>query len=287
MTIKDWFDRAEKSGFALGAFNIDNFEIFKAVCVAARNKNSPVIVEFSQGEVFYFGLRNVVDMVKNAREEYKIPIILNLDHASKVEQCLEAVDHGFDMVHFDGSNLLFEENLKATQKVVKAAHAKNILVEGEIDKISGTSEVHNEEINPEILKHSYTDSVKALNFVEKSEIDILAPVIGNVHGIFEVQPELDLGLLEKIRSSLPDTFLSLHGGSGIPARQVKEAIKIGKIIKVNVNTELRQAFRDALGEELGEQPNQYKYYELTGDIIEAISAVVEAKIEVFGSFNKA
>ncbi|OGD94145.1 hypothetical protein A2697_04795 [Candidatus Curtissbacteria bacterium RIFCSPHIGHO2_01_FULL_41_44] len=316
MTAREWFAKAKKEGFAIGAFNVDNLEIFKAICVAGKNKKSPVIVEFSPGEAGYFGLANILDLVTNAREEYHVPILLNLDHARKVEDCLAAINTsqvesvhlggvmsldklgtatirgdsqsmaGFGLIHFDGSDSEFEENVENTKKVVAAAHAKGLLVEGEIDKLSGASEVHSEQIDLETLKKSYTSPDQAARFVEETNVDIYAAVFGNVHGTFPNQPPLDFGLLAKIREVLPNTFLSLHGGSGIPADQVKEAIKVGKIVKVNVNTEIRLAYRDALTEKLGEQPNEYTMYKLMPEVILAVAAVVEAKIEVFGSANK-
>ena len=116
MTAKDWFEKAQKENFAIGAFNIDSLEILKGVLTAAKNKKSPVMVEFSPGEMGYFGLRNIVDMIVNAREEYKIPILLNLDHCRKVEDCSAAIDQpGFDEVHFDGSDLELNENIDATK----------------------------------------------------------------------------------------------------------------------------------------------------------------------------
>ncbi|OGD85156.1 hypothetical protein A2696_00235 [Candidatus Curtissbacteria bacterium RIFCSPHIGHO2_01_FULL_41_13] len=287
-SAKDWFQCAKKEGFAIGAFNIDSLDIFKAVMVAAQNKKSPVMLEFSPGEVKYFGLRNVVDMVVNAREEYKIPILLNLDHGRPIELCMEAIEQpGFDNIHFDGSDSEFEENVKETKKVVEAAHKKGLLVEGEIDKVSGSSEKHDEDVNVEQLKDSYTKPEKAFKFVQSTGVDILAPVFGNIHGTFPTQPNLDIGLLTRIAQAVPETFLSLHGGSGIPASQVKEAINLGKIVKVNVNTELRVAYRDALSEELGETPNEYKVYEIADDVILAVASVVEGKIDIFGSAGKA
>lgn len=287
MTAKDWFKKAKKESFAIGAFNIDSFEIFRAVCLAAQNKKSPVMMEFSPGEVKYFGLRNVVDMVVNAREEYKIPVLLNLDHGKPIELCMEAIEQpGFDNIHFDGSSLDLNENMKETKKVVEAARKKGLLVEGEIDRFPGSSEVHEEEAGLALLKSSYTNPKLAARFVQATGVDILAPVFGNIHGTYPTQPDLDFGLLSNICDLLPDTFLSLHGGSGIPASQVKEAIKLGKIVKVNVNTELRVAYRDALEEELGENPKEYKIYNLSPDVIMAVASVVEQKIEVFGSTNK-
>ena len=285
-SAREWFQRARKEGFAIGAFNIDTLEIFKAVMVAAKAKKSPVMVEFSPGEVKYFGLRNVVDMVVNAREEYKIPILLNLDHGKPVDLCMEAIEQpGFDNIHFDGSDLDLEENIKVTSEVVKSAHAKGLLVEGEIDKIAGASQVHEEEINPNAL--IYTDVTKAARFIDETKVDIFAPTFGNVHGTFPNQPDLDLGLLANLTQALGETFLSLHGSSGIPADQIREAIKVGKIAKININTELRASYREALEEELSENPKEYKIYDLTADIVLAVAAVVENKIDVFGSAGKA
>lgn len=296
MTVREWFQKAQAENFAIGAFNVDNLEIFRAICEAGEKQKSPVMLEFSQGEVGYFGLENIVDLVKNARREYGIPILLNLDHAKSVDDCLAAINVGgpttasgstsFDDVHYDGSELSFEENVVNTKRIADVAQAKNILVEGEIDRLSGSSEAHSEDLDLAILKKSYTDPARAAKFVAETGVDIFAAVFGNVHGTFPNQPDLDLELLAKIGKALPNTFLSLHGGSGIPADQVKEAIRVGKIVKINVNTEIRQAFRDALTAEISENPDQSTYYKLTPDIVEAVMAVVEAKIEVFGSAGK-
>src|SRR3989344_8739621 len=287
MTAKDWFTKAKKESWAIGAFNIDSLDIFKAVVMAAQKKKSPVMVEFSPGEVKYFGMKNVVDMVVNAREEYKLPIVLNLDHGKPVGLCMEAIEQpGFDDIHYDGSDLDFKENMKVTKEVVDKAHKKGLLVEGEFDKVSGSSEKHEEDIDLEQLKNSYTKVENATKFVSETGVDILAAIFGNIHGTFPIQPDLDIDLLRRVAQAVPDTFLSLHGGSGIPADQVKAAIAEG-IVKVNVNTELRVAYRDALVEELGENPKEYKIYDLSPDVIMAVASVVENKIDVFGSAGKA
>lgn len=308
MTAKEWFKVAEEEGFAIGAFNVDSLEIFRGICIAAKAKKSPVMLEFSSGEIEYFGIDNIVDLVKNARKEYEIPILLNLDHARSVEECLTAINvhsrnvsgsskaHSgsvtkesvvFDDVHFDGSELDLEKNIENTKKVVEAAHEKELLVEGEMDRVPGSSEVHAGEVDPKVLAVSYTDPKAAAEFVEKTGVDIFAGVFGNVHGTFSFEPKLDLELLKKIRDALPETFLSMHGGSGISAEDVRNAIATGKIVKVNVNTELRQAFVDSLVEKVNEQPRQYTYYKMAGDVALAVAAVVEGKIEIFGSEGKA
>lgn len=286
MTLRDWFEKAKNEQFAIGAFNVDSFDIFKAICEAAEKTKSPVIVEFSPGEEQYFGLKNIADMVKNARDEISVPLFLNLDHAKEVDTCLEAIERGFNMVHFDGSDLPFGENVLRVKEIVQAAHAKDVIVEGEINKVSGASEVHDEELDLAIVKKSYTKPEEAGDFVVQTGVDVFAPVFGNVHGIFPNQPLLDFGILKKVRDLVPNTFLSMHGGSGIPEEQVKEAIKVGGIVKVNVNTELRQAFIDSLDEKTSEEPTQYTYYKMTDDIVGAVVAVVESKIGVFGSGGK-
>ena len=156
-----------------------------------------------------------------------------------------------------------------------------------MDKLGGSSEVHEEEVDEAVIRQSYSDPKRAARFVEETGIDIFAAVFGNVHGTFPTQPDLDIALLTQIRGVLPDTFISLHGGSGIPAEQIKEAIKVGKIVKININTELRIAYKDALVEKLGENPKEYKVYSFSPEIVLAVSAVVENKIDVFGSAGKA
>lgn len=287
MTAREWFNRAKEETFAIGAFNVDSFDIFKAICLAGQRKKSPVMLEFSQGEIDYLGIDNIVALTQNARKQYGIPILLNLDHSKKVEDCEKAVEEDFDDVHFDGSESPFEQNVVNIKKVVEAAHKKDILVEGEINALKGASEVHKQQLDSDEIKKSYTIPEEAKRFVDLTRIDIFAAVFGNVHGTFPTQPDLDFGLLKKISGMLPDTFLSMHGGSGIPANQVKEAIKIGGIVKVNVNTELRVAFIDSLNEKVNEQPQQFTYYKMTDDIINSVAAVVEGKIDVFGSAGKA
>ena len=292
MTIFDWFNRARQEGFAIGAFNVDNLEIFKAIVMAAQNKKSPVIVEFSPGEAGYFGIKNIIDMVYNTKMELKLPILLNLDHGKPFSDVMKAIEcsqpgRGFDEVHFDGSDLEFSENVNQAKKVVEAAHKKGIAVEGEINKIGGSSEVHSDDVDGEEVKKSYTKPNEAGQFVSETGVDVLAPFFGNLHGTFPVELDLDISLISEIHDNVGEKFLALHGGSGIAATQVKEAIRVGKIVKVNVNTELRATYKDALEEKLAEKPDEYKIYDLMPDVIRAVAAVVEDKMEVFGSSGKA
>lgn len=286
MTAREWLEKAKREKFAIGAFNVGNLETFKAVAQAAANKKSPVIIESSPGETAWMEAENIIDLAKNYSEEYGIPILVNLDHAESLEDCIKAMDAGYDLIHFDGSKLPLEENLEIAKKVVELAHQKGLVVEGEMDHITGSSEVHQGSADTEVAKGNFSDPEKARGFVQSSGIDIFAAFFGNVHGVFRGGGEnLHLDILEKLVTELPDTFFSLHGGSGIPEGQVKEAIQEG-IVKVNINTEMRQAFRENLQDELDENPDEYAMYKVEGPVVEAVQKVVEQKIEIFGSAGK-
>ena len=171
--------------------------------------------------------------------------------------------------------------------MVTLAHAKGLTVEGEMDHITGSSEMHEGSATDEAAKGKFTDPEAAKKFVQESKIDVFASFFGNVHGVFAGGGEnLHLEILEKLAELLPDTFFSLHGGSGIPDDQVRSAIERG-IVKVNINTEMRQAFKDNLEEALEKNPDEYALYKTEPPVIEAVQKVVEHKMEVFGSVGKA
>ncbi len=283
MIIKDWLQKAKQEKFAIGAFNVGNIETFKAIVTVAANKKSPVIIESSPGETAFLGGDNIVDLAKNYSNDYGVPIFINLDHGDTLEHCLKAIEDGYDLVHFDGSKLPYEENLEIVKQVVEAAHKKGIIVEGEIDHIQGSSEVHTGSALPEAAKSAFTDPERAKKFVEDSGVDIFAAFFGNVHGVFAGGGEnLHQDILKALVQTLPDTFFSLHGGSGIPEDQVTEAVKNG-IVKININTEMRQAFRYSLEEAMEDNKDEYAMYKLEGPVLEAVQQVVERKIAAFGS----
>lgn len=287
MRVREWLEKAKKEKWALGAFNVGNLETFKAIVAAAVNKKSPVIIESSPGETNWMGADNIVDIARNFSWDFNAPILVNLDHAQTLEECELAIKAGYDLIHFDGSKLPLEENLDIAKKVVELAHQKNLIVEGEMDHITGSSEVHPGSAEQEAEKSSFTDPLKAKDFIEKTGVDIFAAFFGNVHGVFKEGGEsLHLDILEQLAQSLPNTFFSLHGGSGIPEDQVKEAIKRG-IVKVNINTEMRQAFREGMENALDKNHDEYAMYKVEQPIIEQIQKIVEEKIETFGSTGKA
>lgn len=284
MNIGETFSKAENEGYAIGAFNVGDLTMAKAVVQAAQTLSSPVIIESSPGETQFIGPRNLVSLVENYREATGLPIFLNLDHTVSLTTIEEGLRSGYDLVHFDGSSLPLEENMAKTLDVVCWAHLEGVLVEAEIDKITGESRPHLEEAETFQAAGVYTDPVKAANFLSEAKADILAVFIGNIHGVYKNPIKLDLERLKLIREKL-SCFFSLHGGSGIPAEEIKKAIKIGKLVKINVSTELRVAYRQALEKVLAES-EEVAPYKLLEPVVEAVQKVVEEKIRIFGSAGK-
>jgi fructose-bisphosphate aldolase class II len=282
VTTKELYEKAKIGGYAVGAFNISTIEAIKGVLDAAKELNAPVVIETSEGEMNYMGAKLIADIVRDLATDLAIPAGIHLDHGQSLASVQEAIEAGYTSVHIDASALPYEENLKLTKKVCEYAHERGITVEGELGHVGGASEVHNETAKME--KKTYTDPIKAAEFVKKTGIDILASSIGNIHGIYENEPELDFERLAKIGEiGIP---LSLHGGSGIPEKQIKRAISLG-ITKVNVNTELRMAYTNTLHSELDANPNEIVPYKYLPEEIEAVRNIVIEKIKMFGSEGKA
>jgi len=215
-----------------------------------------------------------------------LPIILHLDHGKSFEIVKEAIEAGYDSVHFDGSGLDFEENLEMTKKAVDFAKEKGVKnIEGELGYLRGNSALQEE---VEIKEEDLTDPKQALEFIEKTGIDTLAISIGNIHGIFKSSknPHLFLERLKEINNKVGNKVgLVLHGGSGTPEDDIKKAIKLG-VVKVNVNTELRLAYSKALKEFMQNNPEQTTPYKIMPSVVEAVQKVVEDKIMLFKSNNK-
>lgn len=278
---------AQDGKYAIGQFNISNLEQLRAVCETAAVLKSPVIIGTSEGERKFIGLKQIVAMVRVWQEETGLPIILNADHSKSFEAAKEAFDAGYLGIHFDGSELAYEENLKITKQVVEYVKSKNpeAVVEGELGRVLGGSQIHREAI--ELKESDFTDPDLAEDFVKESGIDSLAISYGNVHGIFgkglEGNEKLDIERLKAIRKKV-GAFLVLHGGSGINASEIKESIKNG-IVKININTELRVAYVNTLREVLNKS-DETTPYKIWPPAIEAVKRVVEEKIKLFGSSNK-
>ncbi len=281
--------RAHQQHFAVGAFNIDNQETLIAVSRAAQKLNSPVLVEVSEGEVEAIGLENIRDMVDNYREEYGIEMYINLDHSPTVEACKRAIDVGFEFIHIDISqanhDAKSDEIIAATKEVVDYARFTGALVESEPHYFGGSSNVHNETIDYEEIKKTFSTPEGAAQFVKATGIDTFAAAIGNLHGKYPVPKELDLKLLAEIRDNLTCN-ISLHGGSGTPLHYFEEAAHIG-VSKININSDMRFVFRTSLEKVLKDNPDEYAVVKLMPKVYEAVQAVVEEKIMAFGSSGKA
>lgn len=281
--------RSRSQKFAVGAFNIDNQETLIAVARAAQKTQAPVLVEVSHGEVEALGLENIRDMVDNYKEEYGIEMYLNLDHSPTVEACKRAIDAGFEFIHIDISQANHdaseEEIIAKTKEVVDYAAFTGALVESEPHYFGGSSNVHEEAIDYEEIKKTFSTPEGARSFVEATGIDTFAAAVGNLHGKYPVPKELDLELLQRIRDAI-GCQISLHGGSGTPLHFFEEAARIG-VSKININSDMRYVFRKTLEKVLAENPNEYAVVKLMPQVYEAVQVVVEEKINAFGSAGKA
>jgi fructose-bisphosphate aldolase, class II len=281
--------RSRTQKFAVGAFNIDNQETLIAVSRAAQKLNSPVMIEVSDGEVKALGLENIRDMVDNYRAEYGIEMYINLDHSPTVEDCKRAIDVGFEFIHIDISqanhDAPIEEIIAKTKEVVEYAKFTGALVEAEERYFMGSSNVHTETIDYDEVKKYNTTPDEAINFVQQTGIDTLAIQVGNLHGLYPVPKQLDLELLQQIRDSIT-CQISLHGGSGTPLHYFEEAVKIG-VSKININSDMRYAFRKTLEKVLADHPDEYAVVKLMPEVYGAVQIVVEEKINAFGSAGKA
>lgn len=282
-------DRARREKFALGAFNLDNQETLRAVAGAAKKLNAPVLVEVSQGEVDALGLENVRDMVDNYKHILGIEIYVNLDHSPTVAAAKAGIDAGFEFIHIDISQAQHDATeeaiIAATREVVEYAKMTGALVESEPHYFGGSSNIHKEKIDYAEIKKTFSTPEGAYHFVKSTGIDTFAAAIGNLHGKYPVPKKLDLKLLQEIRDAI-DCNISLHGGSDTPAHYFKDAVKIG-VTKININSDMRYAYRKTLEKVLDDDPTEYAVIKLMPKVIAAVQEVVESKIESFNSAGKA
>lgn len=283
------FARARKQHFALGAFNLDNQETLIAVVRAAIAKKAPVLVEVSQGEVEAMGLDNVRDMVDNYKAQYGLEMYINLDHSPTVEDAIAGIEAGFECIHIDISQADHKASdaqiIDKTKQVVAAAKKTGAMVEAEPHYFAGSSNVHSEKIDYDEIRKTFSTPEGAKAFVDATSIDTFAAAVGNLHGQYPVPKKLNLELLAQIRQAI-DCNISLHGGSGTPAHYFIEAVKIG-VSKVNINTDMRVAYRQTLEKVLAENKSEFAVVKLMGQVIEAVQKVVESKIDMFNAAGHA
>jgi fructose-bisphosphate aldolase class II len=289
-TLRTVLQEAQARGAAVGHFNISDLVLLKAVLGAARELNVPVMVGLSEGEREFVGTRQIGALVRSLRDEFDFPIFLNADHTHSLAKGIEAARAGFDAIVFDLSALPFEENVRQTKQAVEALKAIHpaMLVEGEIGDIGTGSEIHDS--SPDLSKGLSTPE-EAKHFVVSTGVDILAPAVGNMHGMLrsmvkgETKKRLDLERITGIKRAT-ETFLTLHGGSGTDDDDLRRAIAAGINI-VHINTELRVAWRRGLEQGLAQLPDEVAPYRILPPAVEAVKQVVESRLRLFNEKRRA
>ncbi|QBH97534.1 ketose-bisphosphate aldolase [Limnobaculum zhutongyuii] len=278
---KQMIQQAWKGGYAIGAFSAHNAETIRAILLAAEQEQSPVMIQIGQRVINTLGLQPMKKMVDAFMAECSVPVCIHLDHSRSFEQTMQAVRAGFHSVMFDGSHLSFEENVRITHAVAQVSHALGIGSEGEIGKIGGTED----DISVDEKDAFITSCEEALAFAEQTSVDYLAVSIGTAHGMYKQEPKLAFQRLSEIRDTVKKPIV-LHGGSGVPDEQIRRAISLG-VAKVNVDTELRQAFTEGVLDVLAKEPDEYTLAISLGRGSEFMQQRVREKIRLFGSSGKA
>jgi ketose-bisphosphate aldolase len=283
-TLRDVLIGLEKQKAGLGHFNVSDLVALKAVTVAAADTGFPVLVGASEGEREFFGARQLGALVKSLREETGLPVFLNADHTHSLKKAVEAANAGFDSVGVDFSALPFDENVAQTKQVVQAIKAVNpaIIAEGEVGDIGTGSEIHE---SAQADFKNLTTPEQARQFVEATGIDILAPAVGNRHGMAKSMVEgkakkhLDLERIAQIKRAA-GVFLTLHGGSGTEDEHFRKAIAAGINI-IHINTELRVAWRRSLEESLARDPNEVVPYKILRPVVDSVKQVIISRLKLF------
>jgi fructose-bisphosphate aldolase, class II len=277
---------AQRGRVAIGHFNVSDLVAVKAVTAAARALNVPVLIGTSEGERDFIGAREVAAVVAALREETGQPIFLNADHTHSLERALEAAKAGYDMIGFDGSTLPLEKNIELTQQAVAAVKSINprILVEGELGFIGSGSEIH-ESVPESSRLLTKTDDAK--RFVETTRVDVLAPAVGNMHGLLKsmisggLRKRLDIGRISEIATAVAIP-LTLHGGSGTDDGDFKKAISAGITI-VHISTELRLAWRRGIEAALADNLDEVVPYKIYSNSLSAMTAVADERLRLFNA----
>jgi fructose-bisphosphate aldolase class II len=283
--LRDILELAANKGVAVGHFNVSDLVLLKALFAAAYELNVPLVVGASKGERDFLGVRQLASLVRSLREEFGFPVFLNADHTHSLNEAIESARAGFDAIVFDVSSLPFQENIRQTKEAVEALKAINpsILVEGEIGDIGTGSEIHEDVAN----LSPFTTPAQAKEYVDCTRIDMLAPAVGNMHGMLKSmvtgksKKHLDVERIAQIKRAT-QVPLTLHGGSGTKDEDLRKAIAAG-INMVHINTELRVAWRHGLEEGLTQQPNEVVPYKILSFAVESVKQVALSRLKLFNS----
>ncbi len=284
VSMKDMLNKAKDGGYAVGQFNINNLEFTQAILQAAEAEKSPVILGVSEGAARYMGgFRLITGLVKELMAEYAItvPVAIHLDHGSSFEKCMQAIHAGFTSVMIDGSHHPLDENIALTKRVVDVAHAVGVSVEAELGRIGGQED----DLVVEDADAAYAIPAECKKLVDATGVDCLAPALGSVHGPYKGEPNLGFDRMEEIRN-LTGLPLVLHGGTGIPTKDIQKAISLGTA-KINVNTESQISSAATVREVLEQNPDMYDPRKYLGPARDTIKATVSGKMREFGSSGQA
>lgn len=305
VTSNDMFTKAYNGGYAIGAFNVNNMEIIQGIVEAAKEEQSPLILQVSSGARKYASPVYLRKLIDAAVEDSHLPIVLHLDHGDDFEICKACIDGGFSSVMIDGSRFPFEKNIEVTKAVVTYAHSKGVVVEGELGKLAGVEDA----VKVNTKDATYTDPSEAEEFVERTGVDSLAIAIGTSHGAYKFKgnPQLDFERLITITNLLKGFPLVLHGAStvlpefvakcnefgghipgaqGVPENMLRRAGGLG-VCKINIDTDLRLAMTASIRQYLTQNPEEFDPRKYLGPARSAIKDIVKHKIKyVLGSSNK-
>ena len=302
VTTKEMFEKASKGGYAIGAFNVNNMEIIQGITEAAKEVNSPLILQVSAGARKYAKHNYLIHLIQAAVEDTDLPIAIHLDHGADFDICKKCIDGGFTSVMIDGSKHDFEQNIELTRRVVDYAHEHGVVVEAELGKLAGIED----DVNVSAEDSSYTDPDQAVEFVQRTGCDSLAIAIGTSHGAykFKGEPKLRFDILDKITAAMPGYPIVLHGAStvipefvdkcnkfggdipgakGVPEDMLREAGRRG-VCKINIDTDLRLAMTR---ETFVTKPSEFDPRAYLGAGRDAIREMVKHKIvDVLGCNDK-
>ncbi|MEX2416411.1 MAG: class II fructose-1,6-bisphosphate aldolase [Paenibacillaceae bacterium] len=281
VSMNEFLPQARAGKYAVGQFNMNNLEFAQAIVEAAIEENSPFIYGVSEGALKYMGIEFTVAMAKAAALKSGLPIALHLDHGSSFEVAMKCIRAGFSSVMFDGSHYSYEENVRLTKEVVKAARAMGVSVEGELGTIGGVED----DLSVDEADASLAKPEEAIRYYEETGVDCVAIAVGTAHGMYAAEPNIRFDIIKKVADAIPVPVV-LHGGSGVPDEDIRNAILAG-VGKINVNTENQVACTEAIRQALNKDSKVIDPRKYLTPARKAMIDVVRSKIQLFGSSNKA
>ena len=279
VTSEEMLSKAQKGGYAVGAFNVENMEMVKAVIAAAEELKAPVMLQTTPSTVKYGTLETYAAIVAAEAKKASVPVCVHYDHGLTFERCMEALKLGFTSVMYDCSTVSYEENVERVAEMVKICHAMGVTVEAELGHVGDNAGAGKLE-NPEDY---YTDPDTALDYITRTGADSLAVAVGNAHGDYAFPPKLDFDRIDVISKKV-NIPLVLHGGSGLADNDFRQAVQLG-VSKVNIFTDIDKAGK--AGVEAGIAAGERTMMGLIAYEIDAMKKVVAEKIRLFGSEGKA